>query len=155
MDFSNATVLGESAGGHLAAALSTFSYKGKPVFKRAILVNAITDLADPTWSKVVPKNTNNAHLKNLSDAERTKFLSPIDHIDRTTCSTLLIHGTDDTIVDPQQHSAAYNDKMFANGRNSELHLIRDTNHAFLLVEYNQKYAAASTAIGIIDKWLGV
>ena len=159
MDFSNSVVLGESAGGHLAAALSTFSYKGKPVFKKAILVNAITDLSDLSWSKVVPKNTNNAHLKNLTYAQRTKFLSPIDHIDATTCSTLLIHGTADTVVDPNKHSVAYNDKMFANGRNSELHLINDINHAFLLAEYMVErkllYAAANTSIGIIDQWLGV
>lgn len=46
-------VLGESAGGYLAAAMATLPLRACGIFAGAILVNAITDLTDAPWAKSI------------------------------------------------------------------------------------------------------
>ena len=156
LDFDDSVILGESAGGWLAAALAAFDFREKPLFPRAILVNAITDLTDLHWNRAVPSVTENEYLKHLCREERTAFLSPVRYIKETTCPTLLIHGAADSCVRPR-HSVAFHDEMEAAGRDCQLHFIKNTDHAFLLAEYYRDKGwsldCAKTAIGIMDRWL--
>ncbi len=156
LDFSRSVVLGESAGGHLAGMLATYDPKGKPVFSRAILVNAITDLFDPVWSSRVAQKSASEKTRAMSLMERSAFLSPVAHVSGQTCPVMLIHGAADSVVDPE-HSASFYCRMQACQRPAELHWIADTNHAFLLAEYADERgvsrAAAETTIQLMQDFV--
>lgn len=156
LDFTHSIVLGESAGGHLAGALATFSYRDQPQFQKAILVNPITDLLDSRWMQFLPSESTHPVLQGKSKAEQALFLSPAHQIGSHTPETLLIHGTADTVVRPM-HAQSFYDEMCRHNRKAQLHWIADTNHAFLLAEYMQESQlsldAAAIAMEIIDAFL--
>ena len=156
--FDNSIVLGESAGGYLAAALATFRFKGEPSFSKAILVNAITDFNDSNWYVRLPKKSNHPRIKDMSLDERCAFLSPVRNIDETTCKTLLIHGACDSCVYPRNSQSFY-DEMHHYKRECDLVWIKDTNHAFLLDEYYKaaglSLKACYVGINTINEWLNV
>lgn len=158
LDFSRSTVLGESAGGYLAAAISTFTYRCQPIFSQAILVNAITDLFDFQWNTYVPRISAHPLLNKLRDVERAHFLSPLYHISDATARILLIHGTEDSVV-RARHSQSFYDEMMSRHKICELHWIEKAEHAFLLAEYmiEQKKSLTATTMGIniINTWLGL
>lgn len=130
------SLLGESAGGYLAAAASA-----QIPLRRLILVNPITDFglddwssfAPPTWT---PEQRIAAHL-----------------VGGNTPATLLLHGTDDTVVSPE-HSYVFYRQMQRVGRPCALHLLEHARHAFLLAEYYPGgTACCEKAIQIIQKYL--
>lgn len=123
-------LLGESAGGYLAAAVDSFSEK--PQFQRVILANPITDLTLDCWSEFAPESA------------RT-VLSPVLHIGAQCSPTLLIHGEADTTVS-LEHSRRYHEAMQKAGIPCDLLLLKDTAHAFLLAEYYKDTAACETAV---------
>lgn len=127
-------LLGESAGGYLAAAVDAFSEKSQ--FRRVILANPITDLTLDRWGEFAPEG-----------ADKTAR-SPALHVDTQCSPTLLIHGEADTTVSPE-HSLRYHDAMQKAGVPCDLLLLENTTHAFLLAEYYKDTAACETAI----EWL--
>ena len=124
-------LLGESAGGYLAAAVDAFSEK--PQFRRVILANPITDLTLDRWGKFAPDGASKAAL------------SPALHVGVHCCPTLLIHGEADTTVSPE-HSLRYHEAMQKTDFPCDLLLLKNTTHAFLLAEYYKDTAACETAI---------
>ena len=120
-------VVGESAGGHLAAALGTIdafnhpqedlSYSAVPDI--LVLLNPITDLStkwgDSLDEKAIP-------------------LSPLHHISKKTPPTLLIHGDSDQCVD-LEHSRAFFRRMKELNRPSKLIALEGAGHAFGVFQY--------------------
>lgn len=156
LDLSRTAVLGESAGGYLAAALVTLPMGDPEFFKSAVLVNAITDLSDPRWGQRIAARSAHPLLREKSEAEKIALMSPTVHITAQTCPTLLLHGERDGVVFPF-HSLKFYDLLNACGVKTELDFIADTSHAFLLAEYMQErrapICAASVAAAQIDAWL--
>ena len=124
-------LLGESAGGYLAAAVDAFS--DRPQFRRVILVNPITDLTMDHWGDLTPRGADKARL------------SPALAVGPQCSPTVLIHGEADTTVSPE-HSLRYHGAMQNAGVPCNVLLLRDTRHAFLLAEYYKDTAACETAI---------
>ena len=124
-------LLGESAGGYLAAAVDAFSEK--PQFRRVILANPITDLTLDRWGEFAPEGADKAAL------------SPALHVGAQCSPTLLLHGEADTTVSPG-HSLRYHAAMQQAGIPCDLLLLKNTTHAFLLAEYYKDTAACETAI---------
>lgn len=142
-------LLGESAGGHLAGALATFHYDRHYVFQKIFLVNPITNL-DDEWKSRVPVDSYHPQLSKLAMEERAKFLSPLYQVQKGIGEIVLIHGKEDTTVNPMQSIMFYN-KMLELGQKCELHLIENTKHAFLLAEYYRDgLEACNIAIKIIN-----
>ncbi len=110
-------VVGESAGGHLAAALGTVSAEAglkESVPDVLVLLSAITDLTT-RWGERL-------------GGSAEKF-SPLQHISRSTPPTLLIHGDADTVVDIS-HARAFHQRMLELGNQSRLVEVPGADHAF-------------------------
>lgn len=140
LDLGRAFLLGESAGGYLAAATLTLPPRRLPFpFRGAVLANPITDLSDPQW-------------RQSAFPDRPEALSPLHHPLTGLCPLLLLHGTADRTVSPV-HSEKFFQKAAQSGTAAALHLFEGERHAFLLPEYTQNPAAASAAIRVIDGFL--
>lgn len=146
-------VLGESAGGYLAGALATFPQAEAFSFRCAVLVNPITDLVnDPVWRTRVPRQSAPGRLAGLDEAQRRQALSPLCQITDATCPVILLHGAQDTLVSPE-HSTGFYREMVRHGRVCVLHLLEQTDHAFLLAEYTDNLAACKLGIQILENEL--
>lgn len=151
-DLTNVTLLGESAGGHLAAAMATNSfYENRLPLRTAILVNPITNLYYDKWGNNTPNSSTRPLLQGKDKNEINKMLSPLQNITENTPNVLLIHGSVDSVVD-LSHSTMFNDKMAQMGSKSELHVINGANHAFLLREYYKNVDHTNVGVKIIDDY---
>ena len=156
VDVRRTAVLGESAGGYLAAALVTLPLREHSFFRTAILANPITDMFDPRWGSRVADESAHSMLAGLSAPEKRALLSPVCHITAETCPTLLLHGACDGVVFPF-HALKYHDLLSACGREARLDLIENTGHAFLLGEYmlecGKPLSALECGVRAMDEWL--
>ena len=151
-DLSNVTLLGESAGGHLAAGMATNSYsENRLKLRTAILVNPITNLYFDKWGKGTPDSSTRKPLEGMDKTEISKAMSPLHNITKDTPNTLLIHGSIDSVVD-LSHSTMFNEKMQEIGNKSELHVLNGANHAFLLREYYPEPEYTILGVKIIDDY---
>jgi acetyl esterase/lipase len=120
-------VVGESAGGHLAASLGTIAGYDEPgedsavsaVPNALVLLNPITDLTT-RWGEGL--------------GDKAKSLSPLHHISKKAPPTLLIHGDADQVVG-LQHARSFHEKMIAVGNRSQLIVFPGADHAFAIFKY--------------------
>lgn len=154
IDADNISLLGESAGGHLVGAVAAFDYACHFTFRKALMVNPITDMREGGWIRYVPEDSTHPRLKDFSFDEKCLCLSPLAQLKASTSPIVLIHGLCDTVVDPS-HSRRFYDKAVSLGVPCELHLLEDTNHAFLLAEYTKNIPACKVGVEIVCRSLGV
>ncbi len=144
IDWDKVCVLGESAGGHLAACVAYRQSEVRSTIKGAVLVNPVTDFTDAKWAKFAD-----------GDAEKWSPLCAVETAAGIPCPTLILHGNADSTVHPN-HSVALHDRLAEKGTDVTLNLLEGTNHAFLLVEYMNELGrdnfAAETAVRQIDSW---
>lgn len=146
-------LLGESAGGHLAGMLAT-AYQNKNFrFKTAFLVNAILDFTiDTFWSTYIPRYSSHRQLHSLSLEAWTAWFSPLCRIRKDNCPVVLLHGQRDSVVS-LGHSEHFYQEMTTRSLPCELHIIRETNHAFLLAEFTDNQVACKIGVAIINSYL--
>lgn len=149
LECERAVVLGESAGGYLAAAIAAFPYRKNPFRLRlSVLVNPITSLSD-VWARSIPAQSSHPLLRGRTQQEKLEALSPIYQIGKSTCEALVIHGLSDTVV-LGHHAQDYQAAMRRAGGKAQILWLTDTTHAFLLEEYSKQHQAAYAAIARID-----
>jgi acetyl esterase len=127
IDRDKIVVVGESAGGHLAAALGTVEQFDDPsddvtisaVPNILVLLNPITDLTT-RWGEGM--------------GQLAQALSPLQHISKQTPPTLLIHGDADSVVDLRQ-SRVFHERMVELGNSSTLVILPGADHAFGIAQY--------------------
>ena len=162
-------VIGDSAGGHLAAALGTVDgFDNLPVEggggvsarpDAMILCNPILDLTDGDWGKYVvrsaalnKKATPESKVMNAEQRALARQLSPTFQVRPGQPPTLLMHGLDDHVVDPTQ-ARQFADAMKAAGNRCDLTLIEGARHAFILPKYTATELAVVKAIRQVDEFL--
>lgn len=154
IDINKIAVIGDSAGGHLAACLGTLDILRKaddikPAF--VIACNPITDLTDPQWFEYVSNKTRYSEFSNLSREDRANLISPIYNITQESSQMFVIHGTDDTVVAPR-HSVEFYENMIKVNDKCRLELIEGASHAFILPEYYPDKGIVLKSIKIIDNY---
>ena len=144
IDRDKIVVVGESAGGHLAAALGTIEQFDDPLDEATIsavpnilvLLNPITDLTT-RWGEGL--------------GQLARALSPLHHISKRTPPTLLIHGDADSVVD-LRHSRLFHERMVELGNSSTLVVLPGADHAFAIAQYGPDRFARRTILEL-DEFL--
>jgi acetyl esterase/lipase len=162
-------VLGDSAGGHLAACLGTIadSQPDPEITSGANLMipcNPILDLGPGDgntnpWFRLIQKGTAMEKKTNAETIAPTaekiaeaKSLSPIHFVSSGAAPTLLMHGIDDTVV-PFSGSEKFAVKLRKSGVPVELNLIPGARHAFILPRYTATEEQVVEAMEMVDRFL--
>jgi acetyl esterase/lipase len=162
-------VLGDSAGGHLAACLGTISDPEdvSGISSRANLMipcNPIVDMGPGegntnSWFRLIQKGaamekktTTEAITPTPEQIDLAKSLSPISNTSSTSAPALLLHGLDDTIV-PATTSQRFADALRESGVPVDLILIPSARHAFILPKYTATEQQVLDAMLIVDRFL--
>lgn len=122
---------GESSGGHLAGCVGYIQdprLSGIPVPQpepaACILVNPIVDLTSISWAMSKPGLS-------PGDIPAAESISPIFHVDSDSPPAVLLHGSDDTIVSPQQ-SKDFAQSLYSHSIVAQLRIWDGKPHAFFL-----------------------
>lgn len=154
-------ILGDSAGGHLAACLgvmdNVFDAPGEErsisaMGNAIILYNPVIDLNRDNLLRIVPENRPLKGEPGLSREEIGRRVSPIHYVKAGQPPTTILHGLDDTNVAPDQ-SRRFAEAMRKAGNRCELRLFPKTNHAFVIVNYTAPDDQVVAAIRAADEFL--
>lgn len=150
-------VLGESAGGHLAAAAALIAPENlknetMPEVAGLVLFNPCLDLEGLRWMKnhagVAPTGET---PEGESWQERARRLSPINFVREGLLPTLLIHGTEDRVV-PVEQADRFAEKMKEAGNRIEYRRMAGWGHAFGVPGYGPDESVAQS-MRITDRFL--
>ncbi len=164
-DPSRIAVLGDSAGGHLAAALGTMTGFDHPdddpsvsgVADAMILYNPIVDMTEGEWIRFAVGGNALADRKSkLPDSEEDKAtargLSPVFHVHSGQPPALLMHGENDKVV-PASQAVRFAETAKAAGNRCDLILLPDTGHAFVVPHYKSPETVVVSAVQEADRFL--
>ncbi len=149
---------GDSAGGHLAAALSTLDDTDDGARPDAVLLfNPVLDLTEGEWVRFVvgglSLNDKKAPRPATPDSiARAAALSPVFHVRAGQPPALLVHGLDDHVVPPSQ-AERFAAAAKAVGNRCDLSLLPGTSHAFIVPRYTAPEPVVVAAIRATDTFL--
>lgn len=160
-------VMGDSAGGHLAACLGTVDGFDDPADNLKIsakpngmvLYNPLSDFTTSVFiNRIIggaaldKKPTPESLIPTKEQTELARKLSPLYNVRKNQPPTLVLHGTDDTVILPEQ-SAQFTNAMKKAGNRCELILLPKTTHAFVCANYKAPEEVVVEAICEADKFL--
>ncbi len=165
VDPAKIAVAGDSAGGHLAAALGTlngFDNPGDDLSVSArpdamLLFNPVLNLTEQNWIRSANAGVALADKKSpLPTSEKevavARSLSPGLHVLPGQPPTLLMHGADDKVV-PAAQSQRFAEAMKLAGNRCELTLLPNTGHAFAVAYYKSPESVVVDALRTSDRFL--
>ena len=144
IDPSRLTVMGFSAGGHLAMLLATLDDDAERPAAAALIYPVITMAGD--WTHA---GSAEALLGPDASPERRRAYSGEHRVDSRTPPTFLVHAADDAVV-PVRNALAYAEALDAHGVSFELHVLPKGGHGFGM------YAPGASVdwVEALVRWLG-
>ena len=160
-------VAGDSAGGHLAAALGTDTGPSHPADAPAVsgradallLFNPVVDLTEDDWIRYAVGGPALADKKSTprpsapDELALARSLSPLFQVGPGQAPALLLHGRADRIVplgQAERFAAAYR----AAGNRIEFSVIEGVGHAFVIPGYKWPEPVVVEAVRAADRFLG-
>lgn len=136
-------VLGDSAGGHLAACLATIKGVGEPsggagvsaMANASVCYNPCIDMTLPLVMNIFKITGTEKDGKTVYPDEaivRAKKYSPIDYVAKGQPPVLVMHGSDDTTI-PVEQAYRFTDVMKKAGNRCDLVVLEKQKHAFVIV----------------------
>jgi acetyl esterase len=166
LDPARIAVVGESAGGHLAASLGTLagfdhpdddtSVSGRP--DAMVLYNPIVDMTEDDWIRYAVGGTSLADKSSPRPADaasvsQARSLSPLFHIAPAQPPALVVHGRGDKVVRVAQ-AERFAEAMRSAGNRCDLVLYGpEIGHAFAIAGYKWPESVVVPAIGEADRFL--
>jgi acetyl esterase len=153
-------ILGESAGGHLAAAAAMLpaldsgaplNANHPPLPAGLILINPVLDLPATPWLKKHDALPAPEKLSMEKSDQVREALSPQQASAKGLPPVLIIHGQDDTVVSVEQ-AEAFTTKLEGENVDVTLVILPFTGHAFLIPGYGEDEVREEAHIAIMD-WL--
>lgn len=160
-------VMGDSAGGHLASCLGTIDDFDNPTDNLKIsakpnamvLYNPLSDFTQSQFVRIIiggaaldKKPTPESLIPTNEQTELARKLSPLYNVHKNQPPTLVLHGTDDTVILPEQ-SVQFTEVMKKAGNKCELILLPITTHAFVCANYKAPEEVVVSAIRESDKFI--
>jgi acetyl esterase len=144
-------VLGDSAGGHLAAAAALLPGLDAADDDRTVSARPdVLVLYNPVIDTTPPDGWNLA-VWGESVVARAAELSPADHVGPDAPPTLVIHGTADTVV-PVACSERFVAALTAAGTHARLEKLAGAGHAFIVPGYSDN-ATLQRSLALTDAFL--
>ncbi len=144
VDLDDVIFMGDSAGGHLVLSLALeLAESGASSIQPKYIAayNPVTDCECEKWKYCA------------KDGDGAKF-SPIHNVKKINSKILVMHGTNDTVVDIE-NSHKFVEKMKDAGNDITMVDFPDAAHAFILFGYMSEESDILKAAEITDKWLGL
>lgn len=146
------TVLGDSAGAYLAVCLGCQEIidKVNPSVKRADFIVDLNGIVDLTgkWNYAIDKKTTDT----VNEKELQVLYSPLFNVKPNDAPVLLIHGDIDEIV-ALDDSKKYYSELKNKGIKSELIVLKNAKHAFILYDYDHDNDFVSSVLRDITVYL--
>ena len=137
VEYDRLIIIGDSAGGHLAIELG---FDNDINVDFVVAANPVLDLTQNSMRYVAKCN------------EELIKASPIFNIKKTDTKFLILHGTDDTVVD-MKISEKFCEKMKACGNDCAFHKIKNAKHAFLISRYESSDMEVYEHMKRLDKYI--
>ncbi len=162
IDPSKIVVMGDSAGGHLAACLITMGDVGLPddydglstKANAAVCCNPCIDMTLPLVMNLLKIKGDTSGGTPVYPAEavaRAHRVSPITHVRAGLPPSLVIHGTDDTVI-PVEQAHRFAEAMTDSGNRCDLVVLDGVRHAFVIVGIGTEETIVR-ALGETDSFL--
>jgi dipeptidyl aminopeptidase/acylaminoacyl peptidase len=149
VDGSRACIMGWSYGGYAALAGVTLQ---QGIYRCAVSMAGVSDVErlSSTWMKESNRDqtTRRWIAQALGKGRDLRSVSPIRFVDRVAAPVLLIHGTNDTVVLPEQSSSMANALREA-GKEAELLTLDKADHG--LLEGEARLAMLEAAYKFIER----